>query len=462
MTLRLRLVLAIVAFNAVALAAFGVAITGAYQRSELRALDNQLGASAGPLIFRLLEPDRSGPHRFGPSDRQPPLAIPAGFVAQLRGADGAVLTELVEVDADRRPALDGLPAQASGRSLATVGSEPGDGSWRVLSERTREPAGEYVVIAVPLGGVTDSVRRLVLLQSLGGLGLLAVLGLGSGLVLRRALRPLESMADAARNITEGDLDRRVAPADGRSEVGQLGAALNTMLDGIQGAFSERDATEAKLRRFLADASHELRTPLTSIQGFAELGRIGEPATFDHGLAFRRIEDEAARMGRLVEDLFLLARLDEHRPLRLAEVDLTVVTADACTIAHASAPERLVTLDAPESAPLVADADLLRQAIANLVVNAFRHAPERSPVEVTTRVDAGGVEVSVRDHGPGFPPDALDKVFDRFWQADPARAGNGSGLGLSIVAAITAEHRGIATATNHAEGGAVVVLRFPTP
>ncbi len=205
-------------------------------------------------------------------------------------------------------------------------------------------------------------------------GLLVLLGLGAWLILRHGLRPIEQMATTARSITAGALDQRVTPDDPNSEVGQLGLAINTMLSELEDAFRERDETEQRLRQFLADASHELRTPLTSIQGFAELFRLGadDQEHVDLPVIMRRIEEESARMKTLVEDLLLLARLDQTRETERVPVDLAVLAADACSDAVAAAPDRPVTLDAPEPVVVLGDRDHLRQAIANLVTNALRH------------------------------------------------------------------------------------------
>jgi two-component system OmpR family sensor kinase len=309
--------------------------------------------------------------------------------------------------------------------------------------------------------VTSSLTRLVLIEATAAAVLLAALAAGSWLILRRGLRPLEQMAISARSITAGDLSQRVSPADQRTEVGQLGLALNTMLSEIETAFREREATEQRLRQFLADASHELRTPLTSIQGFAELFRLGaDQDRLELGVILRRIEEETARMKVLVNDLLLLARLDDTRPAERSPVDLAVLAADACSDAVAADPERAVTLDAPEPVVIAGDRDHLRQAIANLVTNALKHTPSGSPIEVSARLRNGGAVVAVRDHGQGLDGEALVHAFDRFWQADHARVGPGAGLGLSIVAAIAHEHGGSATATNASGGGAVFTLDLP--
>jgi two-component system OmpR family sensor kinase len=234
-----------------------------------------------------------------------------------------------------------------------------------------------------------------------------------------------------------------------------------MLEEIQAAFVERENTEHRLRQFLADASHELRTPLTSIQGFAELYRLGgDHEHVDLDVILRRIEEESARMKVLVEDLLLLARLDETRPVEREPVDLAVLAADACSDAVAVAADRPVTLDAPQPVVVPGDRDHLRQAIANLVTNAVAHTPDGTAIDVGARLEDGWAVVSVRDRGPGLSEDAKAHVFDRFWQADTARVGSGAGLGLAIVAGIAAEHSGTVTAEDAPGGGAVFTIRLP--
>jgi two-component system OmpR family sensor kinase len=321
--------------------------------------------------------------------------------------------------------------------------------------------GASIVVAIPTTQVDESLNQLVLIEVVAAAVLLGLLAVGSWLVLRRGLRPLEQMATSARSITAGDLSQRVAPADDRSEVGQLGLALNTMLGDLETSFDERAATEQRLRQFLSDASHELRTPLTSIQGFAELFRLGadqDPQKL--AISLRRIEEESARMKTLVDDLLLLARLDETRAPERTPVDLAVIAADACRDAVAAQPDRPVTLDAPEPVLVAGDEDHLRQAVANLVTNAWTHTPAGTAIEVTAAIDDGQATIRVRDHGRGLDDDAVAHAFDRFWQANPARSGGGAGLGLSIVAAVAEEHGGSASASNASGGGACFVMHLP--
>lgn len=484
MTLRLRLVVALAVLVTIGLGVFGAVTYALFARSQYDQLDDQLRSSVGTVAAALreqagLDPGPPADDGRRPDGDGPPLAVVVGpgTYAELRAADGTVLAAQQVADASTQPDLTGAMTEGEGERFTTVGSQEGSTDWRVLVTRDRTD-DEVLVIASPTTEVEAALDRLVLIEALAAAGLLAVLAVGAWIVLRRGLRPLEQMATTASAITAGDLSRRVAPADHRSEVGELGLALNTMLGGIEGAFAERDATEARLRQFLADAAHELRTPLTSVQGFAELFRLGAPGRQpDLDVIMRRIEQESSRMRVLVDDLLLLARLDQTREPQRMPVDLAVLAADACTDAIAAEPARPVTLTAPAPVVVRGDEAHLRQAIANLVTNALRHTPAGAPVEVraVTVTDDGdgddgdgdgddgrapGALVSVRDHGAGLTPDALAHVFDRFWRADSARAGSGTGLGLSIVAGIAAEHGGIAEAANAPGGGAVFTLRLP--
>jgi two-component system OmpR family sensor kinase len=461
MSLRLRLVAALGGLLVLGLVAFGVGTYARYSAVEYDRLDERL-RSVQPIVSRQLGVDVDGDGNDGgpgPGGRgrdgrggAPAVAL-TGTYAELRAADGSVVNSV--------PTFEGLspdlPADLTLGRTVTVGSTDGSGDWRVYATAAGD---RVVVVAVPTAEVERSLRGLVLIETFAGLVLLAVVTGGAWLILRRGLRPLEDMAVTARSITAGDLSQRV-PEDERSEVGQLGHALNSMLGDLEGALAERDATEEKLRRFLADAAHELRTPLTSIRGFAELFRLDTDTDHvDRGVIVRRIEEESTRMKTLVDDLLLLARLDQTQPVATAPVDLAVLAADACSDAVAADRTRPVTLDAPEPVVMNGVGDHLRQAMANLVTNAVRHTPAGTALEVTARREGGYAVVRVRDHGPGLDAEALVHVFDRFWQADKARVGTGAGLGLSIVASIARRHGGTVEAANAADGGAVFTLRLP--
>ena len=489
MTLRWRLVGALVVLVTVGLGLFGVATYSLYSHSQYDQLDQSLRAAA-PQVSRQLEFQAgsgfnnpppggtvaggdngrpAGESRQGPQNGRGPggpggLFSTPGTYGELIAASGTVLDHVQLPTGSQTPVISKtmLSPPAAGQShIYTTGSVGGDDRWRLLVTNSDYSPGALAVVAVPLTAVASSLHRLILIELAGAAILLALLIAGAWEVLRRGLLPLERMAGTAGRIAGGDLTQRVAPAEARSEVGRLGLALNTMLDEIESAFQERRATEERLRRFLADASHELRTPLTSIQGFAELFRLGaDHPQVDLPTIMRRIEQESGRMRLLVEDLLLLARLDAPRTPELVPVDLAVLAADACSDAIAAAPDRPVTLLADQPVVVMGDQSHLRQALANLVNNAIRHTPAGSAIEVGADLVEGTARLTVRDHGPGLSEEALGHAFDRFWQEDRSRTGSGAGLGLAIVTAIAQEHGGRAWADNAEGGGAAFTLELP--
>jgi two-component system OmpR family sensor kinase len=466
MSLRVRLVAALGLLLTLGLTAFGFGTYSVYARLQHQRLDDELRSSGGFVSHQLLGntfPGAGGNGGIDADGGDPGRPAQYGTFAALLDSTGVIAKQIPETSTAGQPDIPAAEDLPLGDRIFTLSSSDGSGSWRayVTTGGPGTPTGDRILIAVPTNDIENSLRRLILVEGFAGLVLLGLLTTGSWLVIRRGLRPLEHMAATAESINAGDLSQRVSPADGRGEVGQLGLALNTMLGGIETSFAERQATEERLRQFLADASHELRTPLTSIRGFAELFRLGADGDqLDRATMVRRIEEESARMKVLVDDLLLLARLDQTRVAERKPVDLAVLAADACTDAVAVDPTRAITLAAPQPVVVAGDSDHLRQAIANLVTNALRHTPAGSPVEVAATWHDGTALVHVRDHGAGLGPDALAHVFDRFWRADEARTGAGAGLGLSIVAAIALEHKGRATADNAPDGGAVFILELP--
>jgi len=464
MTLRIRLVGALVLLAAVGLAVFGYSTYSLYSRTQYDRLDDQLRTSRQPITFALYRDANIVEGGPGPGTGGDFIPAPRGTYAELRDATGRTLStrdsstgDVPKIPADIATRLATIDVR--GNLLFTTDSTSGSTQWRVSVGLT--PDGDTIIVAFPTSEVTDALNRLLLIEGTAAAALLVLLASGSWLIIRRGLRPLEQMATSARSITAGALSQRVVPSDARTEVGQLGLALNTMLGELEDAFAERDATEHKLRRFLADASHELRTPLTSIQGFAELFRLGAADNpEDLAIVLRRIEQESARMKTLVDDLLLLARLDQTRPAERVQVDLAVLAADACSDTRAVAPDRAVSLDAPRPVMVLGDPGHLRQAIGNLLANAVRHTPAGTPIQVWARVEGDTAVFTVRDHGPGLDDEAREHVFDRFWQADAARVGAGSGLGLSIVESIAREHGGEAGVVNAPGGGAVFSIRLP--
>jgi two-component system OmpR family sensor kinase len=320
-------------------------------------------------------------------------------------------------------------------------------------------------MAIPIDDVQGTLSHLLLLEVGITAGVTVVLVGASWYLVRRGLRPLQRMGETARTIVASDLSSRVEPASDTTEVGRLGLALNTMLDQLEAAFAERAATEQRLRHFVSDASHELRTPLTSMRGYAELLRRNpDMASGDIVLAMRRIEDEAQRMGILVDDLLLLARLDQGRPLERNPVDLEAMVRDAISDARVTDSHRTIT---PRiSAPLVVIGDdpRLRQALGNLLRNAEVHTPPGTPVEVELRRQGSDAVLDVVDHGPGIPPGNVERIFERFYRADPGRSRDqgGSGLGLSIAAAIVGAHGGRISVHATPGGGATFRIELPLP
>jgi two-component system OmpR family sensor kinase len=361
-----------------------------------------------------------------------------------------------------RPQLPSGPADTDSDLIFSTRAET-DSSYHFRVLAAHLSSGQTLLVAVPLREVELTLHHLMLIEGIVAALVIAMLAGAARVIIRRSLRPLDAMGETAEAIAGGDLARRVEPANSRTEVGRLGIALNAMLARIEQSMEARTRSEERLRRFLADASHELRTPLTSIRGYAELFRRGaDTRPEDLSVSMRRIEEEAARMGVLVEDLLVLAHLDELRESSMAMVDLKGLLTDSCSDARVAAPNREIHLEAAQEVSVMADESRLRQAFANLINNAIVHTPSGSPIEVSLQVRSGWAEASVRDHGPGLSPEALEHVFDRFWR-DPTKresGSNGAGLGLSIVAGIVERHHGNVSVTNALGGGAMFTLRLP--
>jgi two-component system OmpR family sensor kinase len=461
------------------------AVTYAEQRSFLlNRVDGEVRAAVGPLSraldeagFRPASDFGSGPGEgggFGPSGGGgrdegapggPVVNLPPGTYGQRRDASGRVLgARLIKYNASEPiPSPPKIPASVPLGHSFTVGSTGSSGlHYRVYARRDPEDTG-VTIAAVPLTDVQDTLSRLRLVEGLVIAGVLLALGLTAYFVVRLGLRPLDRIERTAGKIAAGDLSRRVSPADNRTEVGRLGLALNGMLERLEKAFSARKTSEDRLRQFLADASHELRTPLASIRGYAELYRMGavdDPEQRE--LAMRRIEEEAKRMGLLVEDLLALARLDRSPEPRREHVDLVKLASDVAVDARATAPDREIALRAPEPAPLEGDPHQLHQVLANLVRNALVHTPPGSPIELGVAVAPDTVTVSVRDHGPGLPDGARERLFERFWRAEGGRERGraGAGLGLAIAREIVLAHGGSIDAANAPGGGAIFTVELP--
>jgi two-component system OmpR family sensor kinase len=451
--LRVRLVVSLVILAALGLGISGVAANQALHGYLLNRVDQQLQDM----------PQRPG---FGCND-----AFGRGGLFQ------TAYTLCVPAGSNRFTAY--APAGKHGPKLpsslptspTTLGANGDSAPWRAIAHVS--PDGTVFFFALSLEDVESTTHRLALLEAvIGAIVLVLLAGVGT-VVVRRSLRPLVAVETAAEAIAEGDLSQRVPESDPRTEVGSLSQSFNTMVAQLESAFSEQAASEAearaseeRMRRFIGDASHELRTPLTSIRGFAELYRQGAlPASADVDRAMSRVESEAARMGLLVEDLLLLARLDQQRPLERLHVDLLELATDAVADALAVDPSRPVRLEAIADGPppvVSGDPARLRQVFGNLVTNALTHTPAGTPVvmRVTTSTDKAVVEVS--DTGPGIPAEDRGRIFERFFRTDASRtrASGGTGLGLSIVAALVAAHGGSVEVDDTPGGGATFRVTLP--
>ncbi|WP_427004685.1 ATP-binding protein [Pseudarthrobacter sp. H2] len=347
-------------------------------------------------------------------------------------------------------------------------------NWRVVAVTVVDGnRSAVVIIGLPLAPVDSVVEHAALVVVGVGLLTLVLAFLIATWTVSRSFRPLARVEKTAAAIAAGDLSRRVEVENPGTEVGRLGSSLNAMLAHIETAFAARMASEARMRRFAADASHELRTPLVTIRGFSELYRHGALSSpEDVATAMGRIESEAKRMGSMVEDLLLLARIDEQRPLQRKPADLMLVAHDAMVDTQASDRSRTIALagldgGAPGPAPVLGDEAKLRQVVSNLVGNALRYTPEGTPIElaVGVRTAEDGTRqsvVEVRDHGPGVPDEEAARIFERFYRADTSRTREtgGSGLGLAIVAAIVGAHSGSVRLEKTDGGGATLVVSLP--
>lgn len=442
--LRIGLVAATLALVACGLAVSGIAVTSILRHSLVSRIDSTLlDASRGWAQ----NPRRQSPPPYeGPDPGRPP----SKFYVRGVSIDGTPFTAINDRNAE--PAL---PANNDvGPNPTTLPSVNGsDIQWRAVS--VHGPHG-LTTVAIDLSDVQHTVSSLVWLQMGIGVAVLVVVGIASFAVVQRSLRPLAEVEQTAAAIASGQLDRRVPERDPRTEVGRLSLALNGMLAQIQQALASSESSaekargsEDRMRRFITDASHELRTPLTTIRGFAELYRQG--AARDVAMLLSRIESEASRMGLLVDDLLLLARLDVQRPLEHHRVDLLALASDAVHDGQAMAPKRTITmevLDGPGTPEVLGDEARIRQVLSNLIANALQHTPESADVTVRVGTDGPDAVLEVVDEGPGMNQEDASRVFERFYRTDSsrARASGGTGLGLSIVDSLVRAHGGAVSVT----------------
>jgi two-component system OmpR family sensor kinase len=461
-SLRGRLLIGVISLVVLGLLISDVATYVLFQRSLLDRIDTELTSrsTVDTAVYVL-----SGARGPGP-----PADYPAGTVTELLAPDGSIAAVgTLRVGGSNNSVKPVLPKTLPNQGIdqpstpVTVNGTDGKTQFRITDWPEDSFGGQFIVFAIPLTEMQTTVNQLLQFEGLISLGVVAGTALLALLIIRLGLRPLEKMGAVAKDIAAGDLTRRVEPATPKSEIGRLGMALNGMLSQIESAFAERTASNLRLRRFIADASHELRTPLTSIRGYSEMLRRGaaeSPA--DSDLARRRIEEESIRMTGLVDDMLVLARLDQGRPLEQEPIDLQAIATDAVADARAVAPQRDIKLTA--SGPVIVNGDdtRLRQVLGNLVRNALVHTPPESAIDVSLTTEDSVARLSVTDHGPGLDPEEVDRIFEPFYRADPSRSrdSGGAGLGLSIVSAVVIAHGGHVMVRETDGGGATFEVELP--
>jgi two-component system, OmpR family, sensor kinase len=470
LSLRARLLLGVVLLAGIGLALADVATYASLRSFLLDRVDSTLAAGHAQVEHSALE---SEPEEHRPSPGSHGEGPPAQGVDwfQLRTIAGGVVAGGFLVGGGSPPKLEGpirLPQRPTGGphpervSYFTVSAQDEATSYRVRASIDLRQPNRILLVAASLHDVGATLHRLLLIELLATAAILGAIG-GLGLwVVRLGLRPLRAIEATAATIADGDLTQRVAHDDPNTEVGRLGRSLNAMLAQIEAAFTAREQSEQKLRRFVADASHELRTPLAAVRAYAELfGRGAAARPEDLARSMSGITREAERMSLLVEDLLLLARLDEGRPLAQDRVDLASVVGEAVDAARIVDPGRRIDVSL-EPTTVVGDRDRLRQVIDNLFGNVRAHTPAGTGVHVGLDHVDGRVELRVSDSGPGLSEEDAAHVFERFHRVDSSRtrASGGVGLGLSIVAAVAHAHGGSAEARATPGGGATFVVSLP--
>jgi two-component system OmpR family sensor kinase len=456
--IRHRLVLGIVALLALVLLASGVLVTRILHDRLVDDIDEQLGQRT-VAIARAFRP-RGGGLPGGDRGAPNPFAEQRAAFVEL-DAGGRIVASIPLTQGGEAEPLPDVVGTRIGTSPRTVGSvDDGGPRYRV---RAVGLGANVIVAGISLEDVDASVRSARQALVVGGLLTLVAAAAVVWFTVRRGLRPIDAMITTAGHIAAGDLTERAPVPDPATEVGQLGTALNTMLDNIEAAIGARVASEDRLRRFAADASHELRTPLTSIRGYAELYRQGATDPDSVSLGMARIEREATRMSELVEDLLLLARLDQGHELRLDVVDLTEVVGDAVDAARVVEPGRAIDLDLPvDRVTLHGDGGRLRQVIDNLLANVREHTGPDAPVHVTLTSDGDAATLVVQDAGPGMTQEEAERAFERFWQGEQTieHPRHGTGLGLAIVHDLVRTHGGSVSLDTAPGAGATFTIVLP--
>ena len=480
-SLRIRLILATLSLAAIAIVASDFAASTSLKNFLLQQVDTQLENVATNSIARL---DRAGIDTTGDGtsatgakqeDDQPykpvrPLNnVPTATTVTLLDLSGNVVGQLggdLVTEDGTNPFVGLQPAEVISYQGAPFTIKGADGSpdIRVIARLLPSGVGTAVV-SVTLESVDRTLAKLFAIFLLISFIVLFIIGLVSYLLIRLSLRPLTNIEATAQAIADGDLSARLPESNPKTEVGRLTGSLNRMLARIEESFAVRIESETKLRRFVADASHELRTPLTAIRGFAELHRqgavVGEAKTKE---LVGRIEKESIRMSSLVEDLLLLARLDQSRELDRDPVDIEHLIKEAVASAEAAGPDHPIAVNIlGEDLFVLGDSMRIHQAIANLLANARTHTEDGTPITITAKHEGNEIQISVADQGGGLSAEDQGRIFERFYRADPSRVrvrGEGSGLGLSIVHAVMQAHGGSVTVESKLGNGTTFTLHFP--
>ncbi len=462
MSLRTRLVISFTVLLVVVIAAVGIVAS--------RSLEGILVAQIDRTLVGFANRGPAPSFEFGFGGQQPPEEA-ADFLVPVAemvvDGDGNVLFSRpsgFQDDPDPLPDVSDIPDIKEPFTIPAVDSSL---EYRAIATRLPEeltdPLQITLVRAAPLTSVDEATNSLIRSLLIAGAAVLVLGGVATWWTVKRAMRPVDQMVDTAEAIASGDLSQRVPVLEPGTELGRLGVSLNEMLAHVEAAVEAEKEGQERLRRFIADASHELRTPVTAISGYAELRRKGGLTTVEEeDKAWARIESEGHRMGSLIEDLLVLTRLGQGKPLHLSTVDLAQVARNAAQDHSVIDPERPITVTGPESLLIEADEERLHQVVTNLLSNVRVHTPPWTTVEIELSEANGDAVIEVADNGTGFPPTSIDHVFDRFYRADPSRSrrSGGSGLGLAIVDAIVTAHGGTARASNVEGGGARITITLP--
>ncbi|GII94813.1 sensor histidine kinase [Sinosporangium siamense] len=457
--LRIKLIAAVLALMVTGLAAVGLGSVSLLDEHLIDRVDTRIDEVENRVLWRVIRYPKNDPSR---------VWMPHDAIVRVTDADGRTTfsSKGGDVSGLPEPNLQGVPYHEP----QTVDSITGEDQWRVKLQPS--DGGAVIMVALTMADVSQTTGTLAGFVLLGGVAVLVTLASVGIVIVRRSLRPLSEIERTAEAIAAGDLSRRVPLGEGDTEVGRLARAINGMLSQIEAAFLARSNSESaakrseeRMRQFVADASHELRTPLTSIRGFAEYYRQNSSA--DVGELMYRVETQAARMGLLVDDLLLLARLDQQRPLETHPVDLLAIAADSMHDARLLAPEREVSLEVIGEHAMIVSADetRLRQVVGNLMANALTYTPGTTPITIRVGADEETAFIEVADQGPGLSAQQAERVFERFYRADSSRArrngeDGGSGLGLAIVAAIVEAHGGSVALKTAPGSGATFRVTLP--